>query len=223
MTLTLEERRAALPGLAPRELSRIDWLHDELLSTEDARARLRSWIAAGRPVVAPEQLAFVGDDEIRGVVHRALGLIPPPVVHYLVTSCLVIEVGRSAKGFWCAFPPFSTTPQLIAISGSNPDNVLVAGVFAHEGAHAWLEPRDLPVPMTAEERLDRKQTLYRLADEWGFSVPYARAGVAERRERRAAALAARWGFQGPAADAVTCGRAEHRRVLALEQSKEEIA
>jgi hypothetical protein len=124
----------------------MSWLCDELVATPAAWSRLEAWIAAGSKVPSGDDLVrklqFVGDDEVRNVVLRALHeRIPPPVVAYLLESVLFSGVGWSAVGYMIRVAmPAGPLLTIIPLSGASRDPAIVLDISLHEAAHAYLMP-----------------------------------------------------------------------------------
>lgn len=206
--LTIADKIEALAGtVSGRALvaGSCAWLTSELIPTDAARARLRRWALAGRPVPDRGALAIVGaEPEMRAAVVGAIARLPDCVVAHLVTNTIVVLVGKRCNG-WASHLPALTAPsepaQIIALSDvSEVDET--AAIFAHEAAHCFLS---LPVlgaaPSQHAHRDAEAQTelMNTLVREWHVTDP--RSFNRARDEWMVAELARSWGFTGRAVDA----------------------
>lgn len=217
MTPDLEERMRLLPGASARWIVReASWLTGELVATDQARARLRAWALAGRPAADPDALPYIGDLSMRATVRGVLRKLPAPVVHHVVTRCLILAVGADALG-WTSPAPQRPASQLILLC-SLPELEDLADLAAHEIAHAWLEPGRSELgtkPSMGDAGVDVAALAVRaaaLAVEWGLEGSLA--NLSARPEIQAACLTRSWGFNGRGADPRYASTWARTRVLA---------
>ncbi|HXF83148.1 MAG TPA: hypothetical protein VNN19_10390 [bacterium] len=198
------------------------WLTAALAATEAARERLRAWfVAEPRRASEPSRseiagrLQFLGDEAIRQVVLDVLFGLPPVVVAFVLSSVVMLGVGRGSAGSTLTLSTKATTAaaegyalKLILLDGHRSDQDLRV-LIAHEVAHAWLGalPRSEDMRQPAEG-LAALRELGRAAGEWAGAGPWPGLRVVRdlqeeqiRSERQAAALAASWGW---ADDAERC-------------------
>jgi hypothetical protein len=209
-------REALLAEIWPRPFSR------ETLGTASARARVRRWAEAGRPIadatLISRRLVCVTEREMRDVVVHALATqVPQPVVFFALQNCWVLGLGWSSEGSRSTAPPFpGVLPeplQLLQLSGASRDVEHVAALFAHELSHSWLLPP--ASPLEEMESLVEREAKYRGLEE--IAIARGRWDVVAEleipSERAAAALARSWGFRGRAADGEACVRNLRHRLI----------
>ena len=213
MTLPLDERMALMPGVSARRIIEdMGWLGRELIATEPAKERLKRWVDAGCPVPDRTALTYIGDSGIEKIVEEAMLQIPDPVAAHLVDSSVVIGVGRSSAGWHTLLPVLPTSPfearHVIAIDGGESDS-WIAGTFAHEGCHSWLNA--IVSPDAAPTRADRREIDQALAVAIATDpkIVALLAPPKERAERQAAILARSWGFKGAATNPRYCSYSQH--------------
>lgn len=226
MSLTLAEKYELLAGTVSYRAivaDAVPWLVDALVRTDPARERLPPWAAAGgcaQPPMAAEQirrrLVYIGAEDVATVVVEALTKIAPPARDFVLSRCCIIEVGRITEGWFGAAPVARAgcePLQMIALNGRISDAAALAGLFAHEAAHAWLLPHRSPA--TAEESAasrEARRSLLTLAADWKLEPRVYAPAV--RDEWQATALARAWGFTGPSTDGATCAASARRAALA---------
>jgi hypothetical protein len=204
--LDIEPRDTLSPIERAKHLPR--WINGELIATDDARARLTAWIAAGRPEPRATDVALrlgcFAAGATLALVRQALtsGAIPPPVVWFALERVSVIMIGRDCRGL--ALPtPSGTIERVIVLLDAVEDPELIS-TFKHELAHCWL----LPIPRRdlshEEQALVMTADVWRTADRLGLFAEMQRQAAID--ERQACGLARVWGATGPAADEAMCMR-----------------
>lgn len=211
MSLTLSEKHELFGGkIAWRELARMP-IPDEAVSTEPARARALRWAMAGCPLALPASVHFIGDRTIGVIARQVLARFPMPVLHHVVSNCIVLGVGRETMGWQAPFgvlPSPSEARHLLCVSGQGIDDDVLAGVIAHEVSHAWLEPIFSPDAkcLPPDSKNNAHAMMIAFAWQWNM-VDHAVDVLIKKRTRsefHAAQLAHRLGFKGPAANSRYC-------------------
>jgi hypothetical protein len=220
--LSLSEKFELLSGaISYRALAQGEarWLRPELVRTEVARERVRTWAASGAfAALSTDDVEYnlrpryIGDVIVRAIVAEALTKIAPPVRDLVLSTCWIFEVGKDATGWFGALPT-ARAESVINLNGDRPLDEL-ASTFAHECAHAWLHPMPRPTASAYEAGAgeDQRATLLGLAGEW--KMPHVVLAPRIRAEWQAASLAAAWGFTGAAASGEHCARAAREGLTA---------
>ena len=179
-----------------RDVMRLPWLCDELVTTDAARVRLRRWAQAGHP--SPPDHAAAGlvgpEPGMFNTIRATLARLPPPVRHHVAHHVVFVAIGERARGVTDAWPTVFKAGtdeglQLVVLSYDSDLESLVA----HEVAHTWLG--DIQRATRGVRTLEGYQDppdFDALAVEWGAGV---RLQVALN-EWRTANLARAWGFAG---------------------------
>lgn len=165
------------------------WLGHELIATECARERLRSWHTSGgldRPAPAIRDTAlFFGDDSMLPAIIAAFEQMAPPARDFVLDAATIFGTGWATRG-WTGATPFRSRPRVILLSGSSRDPEVVRRVMLHEASHVWLEPAST-APISAAGHADFIDLGRR--DGWYRDLEQQRIrGI----ESRANTLAAEW-------------------------------
>lgn len=208
--MTLEERVEAFGGaLSMCEvvgLGPLDWLTRQLVETKGARARLRHWLAAGRPVGPFEPNVFALSNRLIAAAEEVWGKLPPPVAWHASAGTLITGIDLACAGASGYAPRLSVEAtfdqqlQMICVDGLLRPNDL-ASVVAHEVAHCFtgaILTRDKAI---GSRRYQEVRLFTADICENPPDAEYA-AAIEElaRSEELANLLAAQWGFSGAGAD-----------------------
>lgn len=206
--LTTSER-AELNGLSFREQVALEQ-RERWVATWPARhgggqAKLRAYLAYGRPKANRSELCVMGDraivDSVRGVVDA----LPEAIAHHVVGNVVIVCGGVETRGWWGRMPILPcAAPELISVSVADP------AIVAHEVAHSW---QALPSPRTRADRGEAlREHVCALALEDGTAAELVDGSLEKERAADALVRALGWSID------TTSGDGRRRRLMqALER------
>ena len=176
---------------------RRSWLCQQLLATEAAIDRFRTWLAGGgleRP--APnvrERLRYFGDEEMFPALVSAIDAMAPPAREWMLDRAVVFGCGWSSAGWAGGAASDLATRRVVLVSGHHRHEEALRGITWHEAGHCWLESPERVI--TPHE----SQNFNRLHAATIAHPDFQRLATQQKRqvEHRANCLAAVWaaGYQ----------------------------
>lgn len=198
MSTSRLEDDAQLLGIDSSELVRLRYEYppgafaSEMLANEYGVARLKEWIAVGRPEGVIARLLARGDSSVEATLHATIERLPAPARHFAIGEVAWFVLPHGADGVHLRAIPRTLRPMHVVLLWAGIEAARLPAVITHELGHAWLAPpfdeREDARPKRSPGWLERV-----CVDEVDDGVREL-VDIRHEKELQADALARVWGF-----------------------------